>query len=404
MKDYMFAPGRTAYDRSVRDLFRNRPETELIITCQHPLDNTRRKRIKELGEMFLTVNFDSDIDRPLRKIFIGTHGNDSGWMQIQFGDIDLDGDGRSESNTTYEVLEEAATTNAFEFSDSSRDVNTKVHIRGCLIGQDFALPFLSKLKEVLGNEVPVSAPKHYHVTYRIRNAGIIEFFAYQFELHVLEPFRAGDGETAREHLIDAFKAASFFYIDSAGGSSVEDEFWDRWTPRNVGLGKRTVRYPVNIEPPIQPRRGSTITSLVIEYPEAFRALRENYRFTVTEVESDPGSQAARIEVVKNVIRANAHFQDPPTHPFPIHARWEFDTVEDFLDGFNWRATYNRNRKKLYGVGTRYTYTLIVPITSNPDPSDTTKNHLIYNFYPQTNNPVAPITLIDDNDENLFATV
>ena len=172
MKDYMFAPGRTAYDRGVRDLFRRREETELIVTKQHESVSNRRVRIRRLDDFFLTINFNSDIDRPLRKVYIGTHGNDSGWMQIQFETVDVDGDGRAEANTTFEVLANIVdSTDAFEFEDDAKNDTTAVHIRGCLIGQDFARPFLEKLKEVLGNDVPVSAPKHYHVVHRLPNAG-----------------------------------------------------------------------------------------------------------------------------------------------------------------------------------------------------------------------------------------
>lgn len=399
MKDYMFAPGRTGYDRGVRDLFRRRAETELIITSQHELNPNRRVRIRRLKDMLLTVNFNGDIDRPLRKVFIGTHGNDSGWMQIQFDAVDVNGDNKVEANTTYEVLENIDTTDAFHFEDAAKNDDTHVHIRGCLIGQDFARPFVELLKKVMGDEVPVSAPKHYHVVVRLPNAGHMEFFGYQFQVSVLSRFR---GRDARSELIEAFKEASFFFIDAAGGHFLEDEWWEKWIPRNVSLGKRTIRHRVNFEPPILPRRGNPIVRMNIPLPKAFRAVRQQYRYTVTGVTSDPGNLATRIELVHNVIRADDDFK--VAHPFPIYKRYEFDTIDQFFEGFNWRVTYNSRKEKLYATGSRYLYTVNAPITSDPDANDDTKNHLIFNFNPNANNTNPAISLIDEEDDDLFLIV
>lgn len=399
MKDYMFAPGRTGYDRGVRDLFRQRAETELIVTSEDPDNTSRRIRTKNLGQMFLTINFESDIERPLRKVFIGTHGNDSGWMQVQFEAVDIDGDNKVEANTTYEVLEDINLSDAFHFEDAAKNSDTHVHIRGCLIGQDYAQPFVELLKKVLGDDVPVSAPKHYHVINRLPNAGYMEFFGYQFQISSLTHFR---GRDARTNLIQAFKDADFFFIEAAGGHFLEDEWWEKWVPRNVGMGKRTIRHRINFEPPILPRRGNPIVRMNLRFPKAFRAERQQYKFTVTGVASDPGNQAARILVLHNVIRAQDEFK--AAHPFPKYKRFEFDTLDDFFDGFNWRVTYSSRRNKLYGTGTRYLYTVIVPITSDPDPNDDTKNHLIFNFNPSTNNTNPAISLIDEEDDDLFLTV
>jgi hypothetical protein len=86
------------------------------------------------------------------------------------------------------------------------------------------------------------------------------------------------------------------------------------------------------------------------------------------------------------------------HPFPMYARYEYDNLDQFADGFTWAFTYNKNSHIMRCVGTRHHYTLIVPIT---DPAN---NNLFYNFYPYAGNPTPVTKQLQESDARFFLTV
>jgi hypothetical protein len=338
--------------------------------------------------MFDTLNLDTDIDRPLRKVFIGTHGNDSGWMQIDL-------DHNPSTNTTFEVVDFIAGSGAISLSDAARGPETHLHIRGCLIGQSYATPFLTKLKSALGNNVPLAAPRHFHAVFPLPNAGWLESFAYKFEVSRPQRFT---GTSARADLIQAFKDKNYTFIGSIG--AVHDDWWERWVPRRVNRNG-VIRSVVNLNPPIQPRRGNPISRFNFRLNRSFRSNRQRYRVTYDQP-TDPGNPTAREQAFRAKLQAEELFQS--SHEFPEHQRFRFDSFNDFWDAFTWRVTYNSRRNHLTGVGTRYLYTCIIPVTSDPDHNDSSKNHLIFNFFPASNNANPVITLIDEASTDLFNIV
>lgn len=376
--DYAFAPGTTAYDNIMKDLFNQRPNTSLI----------NQAGITRVDQFIDHLETDAGVTRPVEDMFIASHGNDGGWLQIQFADIDADGDGNPDTNTTYEVLEIADTTNVAEIPAIVRGAASQFHIKGCKIGQNYAIPFVEKIKATLGGVVPVTAPKHFHEVWYRTDLGVLEYLGYDFSVVQATAF------ANRNAVLAAFGAAGLLFID---GSAIPANYWNSRIPAKVGTGRRTMNYTVNLSPVLTPVNGSAMNSLRLNLDESFRHDAERFTFTLNYgAGTPPASDAAKKADMQTSMGGEAVFQ--VAHPFPMYARYEYNNLTDFVNGFTWTFTYNKNNHLMRCVGTRHRYTLIVPIT---DPAN---NNLFYNFYPYAGNPTPVTKQLLESDARFFLTV
>lgn len=376
--DYAFAPGTTGYDNIMKDLFRQRANTSLV-------DQAAITRVDQFINHLAT---DGGVTRPVGNMLVASHGNDGGWMQIQIADIDADGDGVTDANTTYEVLEVADNTNVADIPAPVRDANTKFHIKGCKIGQDFAVPFVQKFKAALGGAVPVTAPKFFHEVWYRTDLGVLEYLGYDFG--VVQPTAFAN----RAALLTAFQGAGLQLINN---SAVPNANWATWIPTNVGTGRQARNYTVNLSPSLTPTNGSPISSLRLTIDTGFRHDTETFTFTIDYSSgSPPAGAAARKADMKTSMAGEAVFQ--AAHAFPIYKRYEYNSLDGFVDGFNWAFNYNASQKRMTCVGTRHRYTVIVPIT---DPAN---DNLYFNFYPYAGNPTPAVNQLLETDARFFLTV
>jgi hypothetical protein len=98
---------------------------------------------------------------------------------------------------------------------------------------------------------------------------------------------------------------------------------------------------------------------------------------------------------------NALFSD--AHPFPFFVRYGYETMDDFMDGWDWRFTYDKAKAVLNADPVRYEYRLWQPIAS------VSINELIMNYYPKNIAAVPkkfrsmmPIEKLLINDKRFFA--
>jgi len=234
--DFAFAPGRTGYDSLMRQLFTNRPNTQLV----------QGRTLRTIADFLNRLHTGPGITLPADDLCIVSHGNDRAWMQIHL-------DTTQRVNTTFEAADAAVTGHGDPFGtgvtagsveipndvnhDSAGNLNAMAtNFRGCRIG--VSEPFVDKLKEALGNESPVTAPKHFHEVFQLGNIGMMEFLIYSF--------------TVLNKTAFANKAAVVAAFDAAGsstpprltfrdGSAIPSANWTGWVPDNVGVGHRTTR-------------------------------------------------------------------------------------------------------------------------------------------------------------------
>ena len=65
----------------------------------------------------------------------------------------------------------------------------------------------------------------------------------------------------------------------------------------------------------------------------------------------------------------------PGHPFPFYVRRGYNTMDEFMDGWDWQFEYDKAKKILNSTPIRYEYRIWQPITTEPG------NELIMNYYP-----------------------
>jgi len=376
--DYAFAPGTTGYDNIMKDLFNHRPNTTLV----------NQAGIIRVDQFIDHLKTSAGVARPVEDMLIASHGNDGGWLQIQFADIDADGDGNPDTHTTYEVLEIADATNVVEIPAIVRGAASQFHIKGCKIGQDYAVPFVEKIKAALGGAVPVTAPKHFHEVWVRTDLGVLEYLGYDFSVVQATAF------ANRNALLAAFGAAGLTFIDN---SAIPADFWRTHIPTNISVGRRERRFTINLSPALIPNHGSPINSLRLTIDESFRHDAERFTFSVNYGSgSPPSSDTAKKADMKTSMAGVPVYQ--ATHPFPMYARYEYDDLDQFVDGFTWAFSYNSKTHVLRCVGTRHRYTLIVPI------SDPATSNLFYNFYPYAGNPTPVTKQLLESDTRFFLTV
>lgn len=389
--DYAFAPGTTGYDNSMKALLRLRPGTTLI----------DQQNVRSLSAFINHLNTASGVTRPVHHFIIASHGNDAGWMQMALAPIliDLNCDGVPETlvnDSRYEALVSAVSTgvlripNALILPRPAGAGPAFFHIRGCKIGQPHAVPFVQKLKEALGGQVQVTAPKHFHLVTEIRGVGAMEYMGHDFSLARPTAF------ANRNAMITAFQGANFTFID---GSAVPNNRWTGWFHRNISQGKRNRAFTLSFDPPLQRTATRQISSMRINLANASRHEVENFPYTITYSSGAPPTDVAgRQNAIRNSMMSNCRF-DPARTGFPVYRSFEFDTFNDFWNGFTWSTpTWNAQRRELRMVGTRHKYTIIVPVT-NPANNDS----LFMNFYPVAGNTTPLIRQLQENDARFFLT-
>lgn len=213
--DFGFAPGGTAQDGRVRQLFQRRANTTLI---HNP------RTIATVRAFVDHLATSGTVARPIEDALIGAHANSEGWIFIPMF-------GGQAGPTSYEILEDTLANPARSIAlqdavighNPGDPITHSVHFKGCNIGK--AQPFVAKFREALGDHVNVTAPKHFHGITPEPRLGIFEYMAYEFSLRQPTDF------PNRAAVLAAFQAAGFSYVDgtavAAAGLGPVDTFADR---------------------------------------------------------------------------------------------------------------------------------------------------------------------------------
>lgn len=371
-RDYAFSPGNTPYDINMARCLDNRPQTI---------------RLHDLGtnslEYFLKgLAFDPAITNPIRHLIIASHANPEGHLFIRLSLM-------AAHTIQYEDLEQAVKDKILNINSKlleprPRDSNGQtippmMIIRGCRIGQN--IPFLTKLKEALGNQIVVNAPKHFHIIARFdRPFGWVEYLAYGFQINHPNQFQN------RDRIINGFRAQGFTTIDN---QQVPARLWQQWIPRQNLNREGNITFRMRVILPIN-NRGFPINA-------TFRIRRRDYltRNGSIPLAIDPGNINGRRNALRDyLIRNSPSFRH---RYYPEWVRFGYRTVNDFMNGWTWSFEYENTKHLLHYNASRYEYSLILPITN------LATNHLYLNFYPTGRQGVLREDL-RANDPRFFTSV
>lgn len=391
--DFAFAPGTEPELKLLQQLLRDRtdPGSGLDTTLV-----TGRTTIAE----FLSFVDTTVTTKPTGDLLLGSHGNDTGWMEIDL-------DSAAERTVSYEVLKDAYNDTvrrnrlrippSFYTDAQGNQVAIRMLIRGCRIGQ--ARKFVDGLKLLFGGHVPVVAAKHFlfvrwadHRVKRRRRTtitpiGSFEHLAYSNEI-------VSKTELSRPQLLAAYRTKGFEQFDSLPGSpNPIPDLWHKWLPPagKLGLGDQRIAYRVALGRDIG---GLTQLSKMGRFRH--RAPKRTYRITnpIPAVKSEAG--------FKQHLSGRPEFQANwgPTG-FPEHEQWGHKNFDDFFDSFTWTPSKDKKANPFVWVGQRHEYNVMLPVVEPPMTGKDEK--LIYNFFPPRGSGGTAFIELLESDTALFYT-
>lgn len=341
--DFTFCPGTTSFEGLLRGVLGVRSNTTLITK---PTVTTVEKFLNEL--------FSSSLQGG--DLIGGSHASDEGFLFLALDDT------TTPLPVNWDMLVAVDTSKTINIPAAVRSPDTNFHFKGCSIGSDDSLPFLTLLKSALDNPQSVTAPKYFYHLFFFSKTGVFESMAYGYRLMSKTAY------ASRAALIADYKAASF--TEELDGTPVPDANWSTWIKASLELKPaRSHKVQFNFPVTINPAAGGI--SAIPHMDAECRSRREHFTYTITGG-TFPTSQADRETFLKNTMSGDSDFQS--SHPYPIYRRLHFTDFDSFFDGFSWAFTVKGSA--LNAVGTHFVYTVIVPILK-PGTTD----ELIYNFYP-----------------------
>jgi len=383
--DYGFAPTRDDYNALVRSMFSRRPTTTLV---------SFRSLVTLRGFIAHLVALPSG-SKPIGDILLGGHANSSGEMFIKMWPL-------QRGRTTFEVLEQALEDPAHPlglpdpligFTPGSA-VTHAVRFKGCNIGKDRpditrtpTNPFLDRFKQALGGNVIVTAPKHFHYLFPARSLGVFESMTYEFVVRIpAVKVRGGfRGFANKAELVQACSDAGFTDVN---GTPVPATTWTAVIPRNI-------RRAWHRDPPVplgvafgRRQTAPARTQLRID-SRPFRVF-----IPLADMSPLPTTDAERFDALDAFVGSSVEFG--AGNDYPKYERLGYADFRSLMDGWHW--TYGRNRTHMICTGRRYAYTVSFPVTD-------AGGNLVFNFYPRTGSPHAPVlTGLQETDPDFFASV
>ena len=247
---------------------------------------------------------------------------------------------------------------------------------------------MKKLKEALGNQITVIAPKHDHIAAELTNPpGAMEYMGYKFQAS--SPKKLKD----KNALIVAFVASAGPRIDN---NPVPNKLWNEWVPRDLNAPTkpdewREISNTVNL-PRLAAKRNAPVNA-----PRKFKYfVRPLYGLGASKINlsADPGTEAGYKKAVKDYIVQNlAPYTDKD---FPMYVRLGYNSMDEFMDGWNWDFKYDKKSNQLSFDPAHHQYMMIQPII------DLATGELIVNFYPTTKKGTVT-ELLKETDPRFFAT-
>lgn len=379
MTDFGFGTGNDGFNRLGRRYVEERPDTRVLFTG----------RMNSVEDFVDRLENDPDIDTPIGNLYVISHANEEGWLQISLDDVR-----RRFGGTNYEVADEAEQSGSvdldtflFEPDGGGPTLRRFLRIVGCNVGR--AEPFVNKLSDAFGPHVRVRAPRHLNMIAE-RRRGMFECLNYSFELAV------PDALADRAAVVQAFRNHGFRFYE---GTAADPNLFEAWIPRR--LNRSFLRRGGSVRS--QHEHGRPTLGRRIDGEERLRIgielehVRRTFNFSINFDGIDaPTRRPKQMDALRDSIKRVPIFDD--AHPYPQYRRFGYDSVDEFIDGWSWRFDRPQgNRRRLNCTATRHDYRISVPLV------EIQSGHLLYNFIPLRGSDTAARFDIPENDPNLIYT-
>jgi hypothetical protein len=341
--------------------------------------------------------------RPVGHVYIGSHASPDGWMDIDFDD-EAPGDTPS-AHTSVDDLIAAKLSGSVKFKAGTLGPTSEVRIRGCEVGR--STKFMTALHDAFG-AATVVAPKFFDVVGSVMytpvsadtasDIGSLEFFQYAFLIRRLSRY------ANRAAALADFRAktATFRFIDEA---PVPASAWDKWLPAQVHdiwtydgpdqmIGTRSK--PEKLSKRVLDMDSWDCTPGIMYYRQEVSIVLK------PKAGDDPASPTPALADVA-AMRAYAKTILPNIDPYkstyliPAYEDFGFTTLNNFIDGVNWRVDIvNAATGLRHLVAFLYNYTVMAPVM------DRATNRLMYNFETADSTVVASHVGVLETNTDFFA--
>jgi len=350
--DYAFVPHVSEWELAYRKAMDVRPST-----VRYPKDSAAPGSMIKLTEFLAEMRSVALASSAADSLILCAHADDNAQLFTLLSDaheLQLKTEGRKVHVVLYEHLEQAVASGDINIPGPvvmprPLDANGQpkqafFHIKGCRIGH--ATPFLQKLKDALGGQVKITAPKYFHM---LMSSDAKDDGAYEYMGHSFVVF-SRTKVTDRKALIATFKGKNFKLID---GTTVPPGLWAIWVDKKfTKLRKRTITIDVTISPKV-----GKFALYGSSWGE-FRHSLEKFTYRIPNGASRPTKRADRIALLRTQLGADPTFAT--THAYPIYARYEHADLDEFMAARYWAFDIDKKNDELICVGTRHEYTCVMP--------------------------------------------
>jgi hypothetical protein len=380
--DYAYGPGERldAGLQAFADFYGSRANTTLVTTLSGVGLPSLEGLVRHLNDL-------PNHQKPIDDVFICSHGNESGWLEIRltsilpFGYVDFDTLLAVPRLHTRFRLDAGTIT-----APAAGQPGTTIRFRSCRIGH--AEPFMQLLKNAFGGQARISAAKHffYYGVGQMNGQDIVyEYLVYSFLL-TRRNVRS-ELLSTRPKVVGAFRDAGKRYYND---TDIPSDRWKAWVPlgRPKDGSTRQVRFRLAAGEPLSGFK----TELLIERIDVPHAIP----FSGTQ----PNQAIARTRARDHLQTLEEYQADyPPGRPagvaaYPAYARNGFSTLTEYVDAHQWTLGEVSGHSAL--IGSRMEYTLKVPIF------DPATNLILHNLVPTNQTgPSEPPPGIDEMNAALF---
>ncbi|BCA53246.1 hypothetical protein W02_03860 [Nitrospira sp. KM1] len=422
-RDYAIVPGATpaadkkkrgykpTFDDLMADYVSARPKTVVI----------QNASMMTLDGFLSGIATSDEFIYPIRYLMVVGHASSSGAFRIT-----ISAGTSVDASVSYEALEEAV---AKKYLVVDMDLMqprpagagpAELRLLGCSVGAQ--VPYMQKLKEALGGKITLIAPKFLAMPDKIASPpGPIAYLGYDFTLHC--PMPAKDRKTLLG-LFDAKSKAAEKKKDPRftlrSGKHVPTTSWAAWVPRDMRkhrysvLGKKLPKDPPTLPSPVMlpviktkasARRRFLINEKFPYYRDPFTQGPKKQSMPLPKNTGKPADWKAAVRKWLEGTYKHPYLPGKtiklfdPSHPFPAYVRAGYETMDEFMDGWDWQFDYDDKTKTLNYSPIRYEYRIWQPITTEPG------NELIMNYYPKTIpkrfSKLLPLTMLFVTDKTFF---
>jgi hypothetical protein len=280
------------------------------------------------------------------------------------------------------MLQALDKTGTLHISANIKTALTHCHVKGCNAGADTAHPFLALFMKVLGGTQTVTAPKYLHDLKDDAGNGVLEYMVAEYTVMSPTAFKTTDA------LVKEFRNRNFTQgVEKNGTPEPVPDKWKNWISTSLKL-----------DPALSDEKPFDITTKVVPAAGGLKLINRNNGKATSRFEGGfpvhkdmtgitvPPDTAGRMAFLKDAMKTDPREKDG--HPFPLHVRFGFSTIDEWMTGFDWVPTFDG--RVLTFTGGHFVYTVRLPIVK------VGTNQLIYNYYPKGGN--ATMNFREDNDK------